>query len=236
MITWLDDQEGSDLAWPVWLILCLYGVIGMTDLINLFALPAMIGRLDVLAWWVTFGTWFPAGGRALVLVAVTASLSYPYVQDPRTRAIVTVTFGAVAVACLFLAAGSRIEVRADDLRVTSDDWGRADVIYRVEHASQMVVGCDTGRRRRVYPSLQVLFSDGTWLQLAPLVSTQGNRSGRRDGLQLAERFDAFLSARGNRYRSPYVSLSDICAHRVSQRLGGDAARVEHLFRPATIGR
>ncbi len=229
-VTWFQD-DGPKRAWPFWLIVCLYGLIGMTDLIKLFALPWMIGRSDVVSFWVVWGYVLPIGGTVLVLAAAGASIAYDHFEKPIGRRVPLLIFAIFAIACLDVAARARVESRTDDLRVTWEDWRRADVIYRVEHASYMVVSCDTGRKRKIYPSIEVTFFDGEYLDITSLVLPRSNRAGRRDGLVLAERFDSFLSARGNRYLSRYRSLDSRCVDRTARKLGDrDAWRVARLFR------
>ena len=217
----------ADPAWPIWVIVCLYALCAMTNVRDLFALPWMIGRDDVIVWWVTGGYWALGGGIVLFLSGILITAVYSHMREPLGRKWAIVAFGVAALGCLLLAGRGRVEVRAEDLRIEFEGLAGLAAVYRVEQATALYVSCETGSKSKIYPGFEVEFADGAYMNLTPLVTPQGNPFGARNGLAMAERFDGFLSARGARHE---LYLAELCVRRTVRKMGGAAPRVEQLFR------
>ena len=227
------DQTGRFIVWP-WLTLGLYFLVGEFGLADQFAWPWLLGRSDVLTWWVVDGFWKGAGWSALFIASLACTAAYSHLRaSPPKGMEVAIGLGClmVALTCLTFNARGRVELRASDIRLVPEDWRQPDLTYRAEYASRMIVSCTNGRRGKIYPSIEVLFFDGTTIELERLVSRRANRPNERYGLAMAERLDSFLSARGNRYVSAEYDIEERCVRRVSRRLGTSlASRVGRLFR------
>ncbi|GEM_PF-6264702 len=194
---------------------------------RLFAWPWVIGRADVLGWWPIAGHWFWYGICAVFLTFLIPAWCFSVGKSNRTIVIVWAVFATITLGLLFMGGRSRIEVRAHDIRVTSDRWGEADVLYRVDNAAGMTAACWIGSKGRANPSLWVWFHDGRELELQALTSRAANPGATRAGLDFAENLDIFLVHHGNR-RSK--SIDDRCVEQMEDRLDpADAPRIGALF-------
>jgi hypothetical protein len=202
-------------------------LVTFTPFSRIFALPWVLGRADVLGWWPVDGLWHWIGVGALCLAILIPVWCYSEGRSPRTVLGVGAACVAIALALLLWGGRSRIEVRANDIRVTSDRWVEADVVYRIDNAAGMTASCETGSKGRVYPSLWVWFHDGRELELERLTSRGANPGATRAGLDFAEGLDIFLVHHGNRRSG---TIEDRCVEKVEGRLAAaDAPRIGALF-------
>jgi len=207
-------------------------VLQFTPFSRLFAAPWAMGRTDVLGWWPVDGLWHWIGVGALCFAVFAPVWCYSVGKSNRTILWVGAVTLAIAASLLFWGGRSRIEVRAHDIRITSDRWGEADVLYRVDNAAGMTASCETGSKGRIYPSLWVWFHDGRELELERLTSRAANPGATRAGLDFAERLDIFLVHHGNRRSG---RIEDRCVRRMEDRLTpADAPRIGALFSPEMV--
>ena len=196
-------------------------------LMRIFAWPWVAGRADVLGWWPVMGHWFWYGIGGVLLTFLVPIWCYSVGKSIRTILTVWAICAVITLGLLFVGGRSRIEVRAHDIRVTSDRWGEADVVYRIDNAAGMTASCETGSKGRVYPSLWVWFHDGRELELERLTSKGANPGATRAGLDFAEGLDIFLVHHGNRRSG---TIEDRCVEKVERRLAAtDAPRIGALF-------
>jgi hypothetical protein len=192
----------------------------------------VIGRPDVIGWWPVEGRWFWFGVGAMALTVLISVWCYSVGKSNRTALATSMVGAVIALTLLTIGGRSRIEVRANDIRVTSDRFGEADVIYRVDNAVGMTVSCKTGGRGSVYPSLYVWFQDGRELELQALTSRGANPGMSRVGLAFAEGLDGVLIDRRNRHVG---AIGDRCVDKTERRLGqAERPRIGALFAPDLV--
>lgn len=212
---------------PMGVVMIVLGFSWKPWLMRLFAWPWVIGRTDVLGWWPTPGSWFWYGIGAVCLTVLIPAWCYSVGKSIRTVLTVWAICATITLGLLFMGGRSRTEVRANDIRVTSDRWGEADVLYRIDNAAGMTASCWIGSKDRAVPSLWVWFHDGRELELERLTSRGANPGATRAGLDFAEGLDIFLVHHGNRRSG---TIEDRCVEKVEGRLAAaDAPRIGALF-------
>lgn len=224
------DAERRAMRGPAILAIVVIVALQFIPFSRLFAAPWVMMRSDVLGWWPVGGLWRWIGVAALGVAILTPVWCYSIGKSYRTILTAGAVTLAIALALLFWGGRSRVEVRAHDIRVTSDRWGEADAIYRADDAADMSVNCTTGQKGEPYPSLSVRFRDGRVLELEALTSRVANPGATRAGLDFAEGLDTVLIDRGDRVAG---SIQDSCVEQMERRLTpADAPRIGALFGPA----
>ncbi|NBW06843.1 MAG: hypothetical protein EBR82_02320 [Caulobacteraceae bacterium] len=221
------SREQRILLAPVSVLIISVVFYWFPGFMRLFAWPWVIGRNDVLGWWPVLGHSFWYGIGAVVLTTLIPAWCYSVGKSNRTILTVWAICATITLGLLFWGGRSRIEVRAHDIRVTSDRWGEADALYRVDNAAGMIAACWIGSKGHANPSLWVWFHDGRELELERLTSRDANPGATRAGLDFAEQLDTFLAQHGNR-RSERIE--DRCVEWMEDRLDPtDAPRIGALF-------